>query len=169
VSPKRKAKKRKLKPRMAISLNSPHHRSLLGLRAGMRLLVAALCCSTILAAQNHKKSEVKFALLFVNAYDADGHPLYGANVKVRRLGEKKTRWEGPTNHSGEFAQRLPLGPSDYLVWLETGNKHADGEAIRNAEKGLPHSIHEGAVSAVSAVKIHIESDERIDLGLHLKQ
>jgi hypothetical protein len=110
-----------------------------------------------------------FALLLVTVYGADAHPVYGADVKVRRAGEKKVRWEGPSNHSGEFAQRIPLGPADYIIWVHLRDKKKEeAAALAAAEQGPAHSVSEGAVNAGSAVKVHVEKDEAIDIGLHLK-
>jgi hypothetical protein len=47
---------------------------------------------------------------------------------------------------GEFAQRVPAGTADYLVWAEVKS----------------HKGHSGET------KVHVESDERVDIGLHIK-
>ncbi len=53
---------------------------------------------------------------------------------------------------GEFAQRVPVGPADYVVWADVkGYKTADGRRVQPGEE----------------VKVHIEADERSDIGLHL--
>jgi len=114
------------------------------------------------------KPKPEYSLLLITVYGADAHPVYGAEVRIRRAGEKKVRWEGPSNHSGEFAQRIPLGPADYIVWVRLRDKKEEAAALAAAEQGPAHSFTEGAVNAGSAVKIHIEKDEAIDIGLHLK-
>jgi len=74
-------------------------------------------------------------------------------VRIRRAGEKKFRWELYSDHNGEFAQRLPAGKEDYVVT-------ADLKGFRSSN-GKPLQL-------VSDVPVHIENDERADIGLHLK-
>ncbi len=81
-------------------------------------------------------------------------PFTAVKVKIRRADQKKARWELYSDHNGEFAQRVPVGPADYLVWADLkGYKSPSGKELHlDAE-----------------VKVHIENDEREDIGLHLKQ
>ena len=88
-----------------------------------------------------------YALIIGTVFDQNQHPVYGVTVKIRRLSDKKARWEFVSNHTGEFAQRLPAGADDYLVWADL----KDPQAAKNTE-----------------VKVHIENDERHDVNLHLK-
>ena len=37
---------------------------------------------------------------------------------IRRADQKKAKWELNSDHSGEFAQRLPAGKADYVVWAD---------------------------------------------------
>ena len=95
-----------------------------------------------------------YALIFGTVWDPDGHALFGVKVKIRRASdkEKKVRWELYSNHTGEFAQRVPPGPADYVVWADLkGYQLADGRRLRAGEE----------------VKVHIDGDERSDIGLHL--
>lgn len=93
-----------------------------------------------------------YGLIFGTVWDPDGHAVYGVTVKIRRATEKKARWEVYSNHTGEFAQRVPVGPGDYIVWADVkGLKLADGKRF-----------HPG-----SEVKVHIDHDERSDIGIHL--
>jgi hypothetical protein len=93
-----------------------------------------------------------YALIFGTVWDPDGHPLYGVKVKIRRANEKKARWEIYSNHTGEFAQRLPVGNADYIVWADVkGYKLASGRQLKPG----------------SEVTVHIDYDERSDIGLHL--
>ena len=93
-----------------------------------------------------------YALIFGTVWDPDGHALYAVKIKIRRADEKKTRWEVESNHTGEFAQRVPVGPGEYVIWADVkGYKLADGRRL-----------HSGP-----AVQVHIEKDERSDVGLHL--
>jgi hypothetical protein len=74
-------------------------------------------------------------------------------VKIRRADDKKPRWELISDHNGEFAQRVPAGKADYLVWADLkGHKSSD-----NKQLGVG-----------TEVTVHIEFDERADIGLHLR-
>jgi len=74
-------------------------------------------------------------------------------VKIRRADQKKAKWELYSDHNGEFAQRLPPGQADYLVWADV--------------KGYKSPVNR-PLQAGQEVKVHIENDERADIGLHLK-
>jgi len=39
-------------------------------------------------------------------------------VKIRRADQKKAHWELYSNHTGEFAQRLPPDKVYYVVWAD---------------------------------------------------
>jgi hypothetical protein len=110
----------------------------------------------VLAAVGAQGSEKPqpYALIFGTVWDPDGHPLYGVKVKIRRAEDKdkKARWEVYSNHTGEFAQRLPVGNADYVVWADVkGYKLPSGKRLKPG----------------SEVNVHIDSDERSDIGLHL--
>jgi hypothetical protein len=96
--------------------------------------------------------ETPYALIFGTVWGPDDHPVYGVKVKIRREGEKKARWEQYSNHSGEFAQRVPTGKQDYVVWADTKSMKSKNGSQRQAEE----------------VKVHIDADERADTSLHLK-
>jgi hypothetical protein len=93
-----------------------------------------------------------YALIFGTVWDPGGQPIYGVKVKIRRDGEKKVRWELYSNHTGEFAQRVPAGKADYIVWADV-----KGYKLPNGRKLKPGS----------EVTVHIDDDERSDIGLHL--
>jgi hypothetical protein len=93
-----------------------------------------------------------YALIFGTVWDPEGHPLYGIKVKIRLANENKVRWELYSNHTGEFAQRVPAGKADYIVWADVkGYKLASGRKLKPG----------------SEVPAHIDGDERSDIGLHL--
>jgi hypothetical protein len=93
-----------------------------------------------------------YALIFGTVWGPDEHPVYGVKVKIRRLSDKKPKWELYSDHAGEFAQRVPADEADYVVWADLkGVKTADGRAL--------HLVQE--------VTVHVEYDERVDIGLHL--
>lgn len=121
--------------------------------AGMFVLMVTLLAPGVAWTEEHGKPEAKpYALIFGTVFDPDGRTLYGVKVKIRRADENKVRWEVYSNHTGEFAQRVPVGPGDYIVWADVkGYKLADGRRLRPGEE----------------VKVHIDADERADIGLHL--
>ena len=98
------------------------------------------------------KSQAKpdYALISGTVWTADDRPAYGVPVKIRRADDKpkKVRWELMSDHSGEFAQRVPPGQADYIIWADIKTK-----------KGQPKP----------ETRVHIENDERIDTSLHLPQ
>ena len=94
-----------------------------------------------------------YALIFGTVWGPDDRPVYGVKVKIRRAEQKRAKWELYSDHSGEFAQRLPVGPADYVVWAD-----AKGLKLLNGKK-----LVSGA-----EVTVHIQADERADIGLHLK-
>jgi hypothetical protein len=122
-----------------------------------KLLLIFFCLSPVgivpsrSAAQN-KKEEKPYALIYGTVWGPDSHPLYGVTVKIRSADHKKAHWELYSDHQGEFAQRVPVGPADYVVWTDLKNyKGPQGKSLR-----LPEDV-----------KVHITYDEREDIGLHL--
>jgi len=97
-----------------------------------------------------KKSE-PYALIFGTVYGPGNFPLRGVKVKIARMKgtEASKTWQHVSDGRGEFAQRVPAGTADYLVWAEI--KPLKGQPISNRSEG----------------RVHIENDERQDIGLHL--
>lgn len=112
-----------------------------------------------------KADSQHYALIYGTLYDAQGRHIYGATIKIRRAGNKKVLWELTSDHSGEFAQRVPPGPADYILWADVG-KHSE-LAADEADKGPAQGLEKGAIHGGQAVKVHISAEERVDLGLHL--
>lgn len=107
-----------------------------------------------LAAPAPQKPGQPYALIFGTVWGPDDHPLFGVRVKIRLADQKKARWELYSDHHGEFAQRVPAGSTDYLVWADLkGYKSPSGKQL--------HQDGE--------IKVHVDNDERQDIGLHLKQ
>ena len=121
--------------------------------------IAALFLLPLLGSQSGlltaQKSRGKpYALIAGTVWGPDDHPVYGVTVKIRKGSDKpkKVRWEVYSDHMGEFAQRVPAGESDYILWADLKSlKPADGKPL--------HLVQE--------VTIHIYNDERQDVGLHL--
>ena len=59
--------------------------------------------------QDNKASRRKDFLLFGTVFTEQGFVLPGAEIRVRRAGERKARWEARSDHRGEFAVRVPQG------------------------------------------------------------
>jgi hypothetical protein len=124
--------------------------------AVLRLFLAGLFLAWMVAAAASppagKKPQKPYALIFGTVWGPDDRPIYGVKVKIRQEGDKKARWELYSDHMGEFAQRVPAGKQDYVIWAEPkGYKFLDGRQLQ-----------------VEEVKVHVENDERVDTGLHLK-
>ena len=115
------------------------------------LFLASLLTAVNARAGGREKPK-PYALIFGTVWDPGGHPLYGVRVKIRRADEKKARWELYSNHTGEFAQRVPAGKADYIVWADVkGYKLPSGRRLKPGPE----------------VTVHIDNDERSDIGLHL--
>lgn len=125
-------------------------------RICLRFLIVALCFALVVPAGQAvpQKPGQPYALIFGTVWGPDDHPLYGVKVKIRRADQKKARWELYSDHNGEFAQRVPPGPADYLVWAD----------LKGYKSPAGKELHQD-----SEVKVHVDKDERQDLGLHLKQ
>jgi hypothetical protein len=124
-----------------------------------KLLLVFLCLSPLAALPGHAaprgdkdKDEKAYGLIYGTVWGPDSRPLYGVKVKIRRVDKKKERWELYSDHAGEFAQRVPVGPGDYLVGVDLkGFKSQRSSPLRLPEE----------------VKVHVTYDERDDIGVHL--
>ena len=118
------------------------------------LFFVAFAASSLAFAQDSgtskDKAKADYALIAGTVWDANDRPVYGVPVKIRRADDKpkKVRWELMSDHSGEFAQRVPPGQADYIIWADIKTK-----------KGQPKP----------ETRVHIDNDERIDTGIHLPQ
>ena len=110
--------------------------------------------------EKQKKAEKPYALIFGTAYGPDDRPLYGVKVTIHPPVKKKPRWELMSDHRGEFAQRVPPGPSDYII-------HGEAEYAPLGPDGKPQMSKKKKLSGDT--KVHIESQERLDIGLHLTE
>ena len=134
---------------------SPSGRSLL-------LFIPFLILSVLLAsdtpaqpaAGKKPKAHPSYALIFGTVWGPDDRPVYGVKVKIRRTQDKKAKWELFSDHSGEFAQRVPAGKTDYVVGADLKDlKAANGKPLRLLQE----------------VAVHVDNDERVDISLHLTQ
>jgi hypothetical protein len=130
----------------------------LALFAALFLIVPAIVPSPSTASAEQKP----YALIFGTVFSAEGHLAYGVPVKVRRADKKKPLLEAMSDHSGEFAFRVPPGPADYVVWLDI--KSPKGKPAVKDPIGVT-SQTEGGVE----LKVHVQGDERVDISLHLPE
>ena len=112
---------------------------------GLALLAPA---PVSLAAGVPGEQKADYALIFGTVWGPDNRPVYGVPVKIRRADEKKSRWETSSDHHGEFAQRVPPGKADYVIW-------ADIKRPKGKEK--------------PQVTVHVQNNERVDTALHLTE
>lgn len=80
----------------------------------MRILLAGLLIALAPGGaagepQRDKGSHQDDFLVFGTVFTEKGFALPGAEVRVRRAGERKTRWEARSDRRGEFAVRVPRG------------------------------------------------------------
>jgi hypothetical protein len=128
----------------------PARLTFFGIFSALLLLPSFQSQDGLLSAQ---KSKLKpYALIAGTVWGPDDHPVYGVLVNIRRAKDKKPKWEVYSDHHGEFAQRVPPGENDYILTADLKNfKPADGKLL--------HLLQD--------VTVHIYSDEREDVGLHL--
>ncbi len=110
--------------------------------------LAAVAFAALPATPKDKPLKKDYALIFGTVWGPEQRPVQGVAVKIRRANDKRARWEQVSDRRGEFAQRVPAGKADYIVWAEPKSK-------KN--------------KALTEVTVHIESDERVDIGLHLTE
>ena len=115
------------------------------------LLIAGGASSPVLGRDNERGQQAAkdYALIFGTVWSKDNRPAYGVPIKIRRADKKKAEWEQISDHRGEFAQRVPPGKADYVVWADIKTK-----------KGA---------AAKPQITVHIENDERADVSLHLTE
>ena len=89
-----------------------------------------------------------YALIYGTVWGPDDHPVAGVPIIIRRVSGKKAKWELVSDRNGEFAQRVPVGTQDYIV-----------QADIKTPKGQPKP----------EVSVHIDDNERKDIGIHLSR
>lgn len=119
--------------------------------AGLLCMLVALPAFSV-ASSHTKKHDQPYALIFGTVWGPDARPVYGVKVKIRLKDEKKARWEVYSDHQGEFAQRVPAGKADYVLTPDL--------------KGL--KTQSGSKLQADDVEVHVDYDERVDTGVHLK-
>lgn len=126
------------------------------MRCVTRLALIAAClllAATIPLHGRDKKKPDDYALIFGTVWGPDDRPLAGIQVNIRRADQKKAKWQRYSTRLGEFSVRVPVGRADYVIWAETkGVKLPGGQYLRPSPQ----------------VTVHVDSNERVDTGLHLK-
>jgi hypothetical protein len=126
-----------------------------------RKFILVLCVAALLASAPAKKEDLRrhYALIFGTAYGPDDRPLYGVKISIHPVGAKHPNWDLSSDHRGEFAQRVPPGPSDYVI--------AGQVEIVPVENGQPKLHKKRKLRAET--RVHIDKEERQDIGLHLRE
>lgn len=130
---------------------------------GRRFVLMAIALTLVLVpgasssfAEKDKDLKKHFGLIFGTAYGPDDRPLYGMRIEIHPADKKHPAWELLSDHRGEFAQRVPPGPADYII-------SGMGE-LALTENG---KVHKKKFRAET--KVHIEAEERQDVSLHFKE
>jgi hypothetical protein len=161
-----------------------HFQSVVRWVAGGACLLFFIGAAPAAAKDRDEKKPPPYALIYGTVYGPDDRPLYGVPVKIRRSDKKKAQWELTSDHRGEFAVRVPPGPADYVVWTDAKLPKILGEkaekpakASKNkgldqqspAQTGVAPTAAAAPPKSIREVKVHVENDERIDMGLHLTE
>jgi len=111
-------------------------------------------------AEKKRKGEKPYALIFGTAYGPDDRPLYGVKITIRPQAKKHPSWDLMSDHRGEFAQRVPPGPGDYLI-------HGEAEYAPLGDDGKVQLSKKKRLKGDA--KVHVESEERLDISVHLTE
>jgi len=95
----------------------------------------------------------RHAVIFGTVWGPDDQPLSGIQVNIRRADQKRAKWQRYSTRLGEFSVRVPVGKADYVIWADTKDVK-----LRNGKHLQPSP----------QVTVHVDSNERVDTGLHLK-
>jgi len=112
------------------------------------LLTGGALYSAPLNSSQSGAAKKDYALIFGTVWGPDSRPVAGVPIRIRRASEKKFRWDLVSNHTGEFAQRVPVGAQDYII-----------QADIKTPKGTPKP----------EVTVRIDDNERKDVGIHLTE
>ncbi len=130
--------------------------------AGTAICVLLLLLPCLAASKDKDKphKEKPYALIFGTAYGPNDRPLYGVKITVRSQKKKHSSWDLISDHRGEFAQRVPPGPGDYLV-------RGEAEYAPMGEDGKPQLSKK--VRLKGETRVHIDNEERRDISVHLTE
>jgi hypothetical protein len=119
-------------------------------RSSLALLLLLLLPLFSGIAEDKKSSTNDYALIYGTVFGPEGNLVRGVRVLIRKSDAKKPKYEHISDLRGEFAQRVPPGPADYIVYVDP--KSLDKKSKLNSGQ---------------EVKVHFEKDERQDIALHL--
>lgn len=105
------------------------------------------------------KNGKDYGVIFGTAYGPDDRPMYGVRVTIHPVGKKHPSWDLYSDHRGEFAQRVPPTPADYLVTGEI-----DMAPVVNGKSHTSKKRH-----LRGETKIHMDGTEWHDFSLHLDE
>jgi len=97
--------------------------------------------------QRQKYSHANDFLIIGTVFDPKGYAFPGVELRIRRISEKKYRWDSYTNSRGEFAVRVPQG-SDYEMVI-----HAKGFSDQTRALDAKTGVSE------ARIVFHMESAE----------
>ncbi|MGZ4842656.1 MAG: hypothetical protein ACXV5J_12975 [Candidatus Angelobacter sp.] len=125
-------------------------------------LAQPLVAASLAAANNKDKpqKEKPYALIFGTAFGPNDRPLYGVKITIRPQNKKHPSWDLMSDHRGEFAQRVPPGPGDYLI-------HGEAAYAPVGEDGKPQLAKKMRLKGDA--KVHVDNEERLDISLHLTE
>ena len=129
--------------------------------AGLAIVVlAALTQLSAATSKDKPQKEKPYALIFGTAFGPNDRPLYGVKVTIRPEKKRHPSWDLISDHRGEFAQRVPPGPGDYVI-------RGEAEYAPVGEDGKPQLSKKMRLKGEA--KVHVENEERLDLNLHLRE
>lgn len=123
-------------------------------------VLAALTPPSATASKDKPQKEKPYALIFGTAFGPNDRPLYGVKVTIRPQNKKHPSWDLVSDHRGEFAQRVPPGPGDYVI-------RGEAEYAPVGEDGKPQLSKKMRLKGEA--KVHVENEERLDISLHLRE
>jgi hypothetical protein len=125
-------------------------------RFGLRALVslALLCILSASITADDKDLKKHYGLIFGTAYGPDDHSMYGAKIEIHPAGKSHPSWKLFSDHRGEFAQRVPPGPGDYVISGEVEFAPVVDGVTQKKRK------------LKAETKVHIQAEERQDVSLH---
>jgi hypothetical protein len=106
-----------------------------------------------------KSKEKPYGVIFGTAYGPDDHPMYGVHVTIHPEGHSRPSWEQISDHRGEFAQRVPPGPGDYVITGEI--------EIIPVVNGKPQKSQKKRLKGQA--KVHLGGEEEQDFSLHMNE
>ncbi len=82
---------------------------------------------------NKHQSKISPFLILGTVFNEKGYAFPGVQVKIRRKGEKKTRYDLNTDYRGEFAVRVPDGIEYEVVVTQKKYKEQSQEVVANMQ------------------------------------